>query len=361
MGVFTKASDRGAMPIGVDIAPDMVRMLQFRRAVNGLELQAAGAAPLTVAGDDAAARQAAIVAAINTLRKQHRFLGRSAVTTLTPELVPARSVRLPQMPAAEVHQALQWEARDRLGFDTTDGQIAYFRAGEVRRGNEAKDEFLMFGAPALPLRERINTLRAAGLIPEGIDLQPSAILRTVERAAPLASEVTRAVLLLGVHQTQLMITQGQNFAFYKHLEASSAKLTQAVATKLGVDLEEAYTMRTRHLVMDEGAGDELQQAVIDAMRPMLEEMAREVERCLRYYTVTFRGGRPETLMMPGAAELPERARELIANTAGMGVEDIQTLRGIGQLTAATRPDRSWPWTLAAGLALYPLNEAQVAA
>jgi type IV pilus assembly protein PilM len=361
MAGFNLIAERGALPIGVDIAPDAVRMVQFQRRNGGLELQAAGCRPLTAALDDAAARHAEIVQAISGLRKEHRFVGRRAVGALSPAVVPARSVRLPQMPAADIAQAIQWEARDRLGFDLTDGQIAYFRSGEVRRGNEAKDEFLMFGAAAETLRQHIQVLRSAGLLPEAIDLQPCAIIRAVERLCPTVSDAARVILVLGMHDTQLMIIQGSQFALYKQLEASQKQLTQAVASKLGVDLGEAYTLRTRHLQLAEVERDELQQAVIDAMRPILEEMAREIDRCLRYFTVTFRGSRPDHILMPGGAELCDRAREIISNSAGMGVEDIATLRGVGHLTAATRPDRSWPWTIAAGLALYPLTQAQEAA
>ena len=92
----------------------------------------------TAAADGASRLTAAIRHAMST----QNFSGRDVVVSLPVTAVNAKSVRLPQMPDSDLNQALQWEAKDRFGFEIGEsgGQLVWFRAGEVRRGTEVKDE-----------------------------------------------------------------------------------------------------------------------------------------------------------------------------------------------------------------------------
>ncbi len=84
------------------------------------------------------------------------------------------------MPDSDLQQALQWEAKDRFGFEVGDGRIVWFRAGEVRRGTETKDELLLFAAQGETLSLHLDAAAAAGLTITGIDI--AACLAIVEHA-----------------------------------------------------------------------------------------------------------------------------------------------------------------------------------
>ncbi|NJL31934.1 MAG: hypothetical protein HC898_10040 [Phycisphaerales bacterium] len=83
-----------------------------------------------------------------------------------------------------------------------------------------------------------------------------------------------------------------------------------MAGKLGIPLSEAIELRRR--LMRQGAAGEGEQplfgssrresidrAVFEALRPLYSELATEVGLCLRYYSVTFRGRRPECVQLTG--------------------------------------------------------------
>ncbi|MBK8270847.1 MAG: hypothetical protein IPK83_22075 [Planctomycetes bacterium] len=44
---------------------------------------------------------------------------------------------------------------------------------------------------------------------------------------------------------------------------------------------------------------EVRAAVVDAERPFVERLSRDFQLCLRYFAVTFRGQKPETLTLVG--------------------------------------------------------------
>jgi type IV pilus assembly protein PilM len=257
--------------------------------------------------------------------------------------------------------------KDRFGFEAERGSVAFFKAGEVRRGAEVRDELVVFaGAPAI-LTPYLQAFMDLGLTVRAIDLQPCAILRGLSRVTPQAE--CGAVLDIGARSSQLIIHRAGDLAFYKHIEIGAAALDQAVSEKLGVTTAEAAQMRdSLGSTTSEDAGGEdsgmpatLMQAVHDALRPKVEELAREIDMCLRYYVVTFRAARPETLIAVGRQAVNARLLELLSNALGLNVAAGTPLRGVENLTEATRPDRSAEWCAAAGLSLYPVGEARAEA
>jgi len=142
-------ADHTHCPIGIDIGTHSVKLLQFRRRQGQLALQAAGSAEVGCSpGADAITRAKHERDAIARVLGSGRFDGRWCVTTLPPRSIYAKSIRLPPMPEADMAQAIRWEAGDRLGFDLSQGQLAFFKAGEVRRGTEVREELLLFAATA---------------------------------------------------------------------------------------------------------------------------------------------------------------------------------------------------------------------
>jgi len=355
--------DSSLCPIGIDIGADVIRVLQLRHRTGQLALVAAAAAEIPGPRDAAAEpRAAAVTATLRRLLATGAFVGKACVTALAPTAVHAKSVRLPQMPPEDLAQAVRWEAKDRFGFDLTDGHIAHFPAGEIRRGSETKDELLLFAATAETLRSHLDQILPAGLQPHAVDLAPCALYRAVQRTTALRAGVPLALVDIALTGTQLLIVHDDRLAFYKHIEIGAASFDAAIAQKLGVPPEEAAQIRQRLMgaPADEpdAASSHIEQAVFDALRPTLEELARELDMCMRYYVVTFRGARPETMAVTGPHAYSARIIEAIASILALRLEAAAPLRGVANLTADTRADRSSPWTLAAGLSLYTLAEAR---
>ena len=132
------------LPIGIEIGPRAVRLLQLRHTSTSagrldLAIHAINSQPLPeIPATDSLARATAVTAALRSGLAAARFSGRTCVTALDPHQFQAKSIRLPTMPEAELLQAAQWEARDRLGLDPADGRLVCMRAGEIRRGLRAQ-------------------------------------------------------------------------------------------------------------------------------------------------------------------------------------------------------------------------------
>jgi len=348
---------KNVTPIGIDVGTHAVHMLQLKAEGEGWALAAAARVEL----DSLPRLESPAEMALSAVRvglKTGRFVGRQFVLSLPSTHVQAKNIRLPQMPDAELEQAALWEAKDRFGADLDDGRIAWFRAGEIRRGNEAKDEVLLFAVTGQTLRDYLAAMASAGLSCAAIDLPACALWRATQRIASGAGEGVTALFDLGHHGSQFLICRDNEPVFYKYIDIGGKTLTAAVAQKLNMPTAEAAALRQR--VSAPGAADDaetapLEQAVFDAMRPALENLAQELDMCMRYFVVTFRGARPETILAAGRQASAARVCEALSNSLGLPVEPVQALRGVAGLNELTRPDRASEWTLATGLTLYPLG------
>jgi type IV pilus assembly protein PilM len=359
---MVKLFDSGLCPIGVDLGSHAIRLVQFRRtrgAEASLALQAACRIELE-SFESGATGPARYAAAVKHAMANQEFSGKNIIVSLPAECAHTKSVRLPQMPDSDLSQALQWEAKDRFGFECgagSGGQLVWFRAGEVRRGTEVKDEILLFAVEGGVLNSYIQALADLGLRIRAVDLAPCAIHRGAQRTASGAAMLAGgagAMLDIGHRGTQFFITRADELVFYKYIDIGGHKINETIAGKLGIATSEVTQMRAR-LVSDPASSEEtapLAKALRDAMRAPLEELAKELDMCMRYFVVTFRGSRPETILLSGRQAGCGQVRDTLAAALGLRVEESQPMRGVQDLGDAARPDRSGEWAVAAGLSLY---------
>jgi type IV pilus assembly protein PilM len=356
--------EKDLCPIGIDVGNHSVRLLQFRRRKEQLALQWAAHVEMDSISAEQTQTQR-VAAAIRQALSSGKFSGKRAVLSLPPLAIHSKSVRLPQMPDGDLAQALQWEAKDRFGFEIEDGRIVWFRAGEIRRGTEVKDELLLFAIQGQALIAHLDATASAGLGVEAIDLAACALYRGAHRTMtpPSQSAEVTAILDVGYAGSQFIITRENELVFYKHIEMGARTINEVVAQKLGISVIEAAQMRSR--LATEAASPApsssqedsapLGQALQDAMRPTLEDMARELDMCMRYFVITFRGSRPDLLSLTGRESKCPWLGASLAASLGLKVATAQPLRGVLDLRDLARPDRSGEWALAAGLSLYPLS------
>lgn len=384
------------LPIGIEIAPQAVRLVQLRcrggsmkpAAAGGgdagcmggqdLEIHARATRPITEAqGSTAGAadtprRSAAVSAALRQALASTSFHGRTCITALDPAQIQSKSIRLPSMPDGELEKAAQWEARDRLGLDPADGRLVCLRAGEIRRGTGISEEVLLFAATGSALRDHIAEVSAAGLKIRAIDLPALALYRAASQARGLSSGGgmtginpvgTTALVDVGLRSTQFLICQRQRLMFYKHIELGVEHLDQAVARKLGITLAEATPIRIdlgKPCSAESGGSDtsrstnNLRQAVRDAIRLSLEELARELDMCLRYFVVSFRGTRPEQLIISGTVAADALIQDFLSTALSLPLRTLYPLELLGSPASCPGLDRAGQaeWALATGLALY---------
>jgi type IV pilus assembly protein PilM len=380
---------RGQRPIGLDIGNNSIKMLQLAANGGHFTVVAAREIPIdSAASTDEQARKRFAVSAIRRALAEGGFRGRNVVSCVPNDKLKITSVRLAEAGTDEVEEALRKEAVQRFGLDPDNDAIDYMLAGDVRQGDEMRNELILFAADNDRIKEQIELLEQAELKPVGLDALPCALFRSFERHLQRHEDQNHSAVFIdvGCRFTTVVFGRGRQITFIKQIEMGGEQFNQEVAAKLGVSLEEARMLRNklrversewagpnlgrpsrRQVQGEQDAAEQQQQpreiekldpsvrlVMVDAIGAVAEKLAKEISLCFRYYTVTFRGKRVERAVFSGGEAYEQVLLNVMKRQLAVDVEVAQPLRGFDLMNVGFGSDRRSPlceWAVAVGLSL----------
>ena len=354
--MFGKVMQKRKYSIGLDAGPDAVRLLQVIRGSDGFEVRGAVDAPLEGGRyKDGLEWARAVTDTLASRVDLSVFSGRRCAVGIADDWIRARSLRQPKMPASEVDRAIALDAPSRLGFAAGEAcEFGWVRAGEVRQGQETRDEIIVAGAPATMLETLVYGIAAVGLKPIAVEPGFLASARAMSRKHRRAGDQgdVRVIVDVGQYSTGVMVLRGDTVAFYKPIEIGGKMMRDAAAHRLGQEPEAVETLRQRRMRGDAGEVDKrVDRALYESARSILGDLATEVGRCARYYGVTFRGTRVGQCQVIGTqAREPELCR-FIQESVNVPTEvgDPLGLEGDSRWSSVVRHGSGWASAL--GLSL----------
>jgi len=159
-----------------------------------------------------------------------------------------------------------------------------------------------------------------------------------------------------------VIGRGRAISFFKPIDIGGQHLDGDISRKLGITLDEARSLRRRLIdTANTGAGqssaspkrDPVRQAVYDATRSIIEDLAREISLCLRYYSVTFRGQRPARVRLLGGEACDPHLQSILNANLPVPVEPLRPLSHVNtsRMKQSDRRGCLSEWAVALGLGL----------
>lgn len=354
--MFAGGKKSSHTPIGVDVGDHTIRMIQFTR--DGDKRIALAAASRLLGGDtgphSGEAYHRAVADAVRDMLSTGGFRGHLAVSCLPAASLLYKNIRLPKMPHDELASAVQWEASERLKFAKDEMSVQYYDAGEVLQGQDARQEVILLAAPKRLIEQHVGTLRACDLELCAIDAVPSALARCIEFAYPLSDQDTpvRVVIDVGYNGTKVLITHNHRVCFFKLIEIGGRHMDEALASKL--ELPGSAAAQARKEWMAGGTVGQADGRILSVLGPVVEEMAREIGLCLRYYSVTFRGRRPEEAWVVGGESGNAWLWMKLCEEVGLKPSPNDPLASLDLApvhAAVGGPDKWVGWSVAVGLAL----------
>lgn len=371
-GMLNLALRNRYWPIGLDIGADSVKMLQLETVGGEVSVRASGRWRVPQAAQqDPSQRRQLVIAAVRDMLRNGKFRGRKVVTALSCKDLEIRNVRLPHLSDGELAEAVKWEAAERFDYEITPDRLNYLRAGDIRQGTETQEEIIMLAVDQETVDGHLELLEEMGLSPEHIGAEPVELFRVFERRLRRhADDDTVSVILdIGAEATRVVVAKGRQIVFIKSIDIAGRRLTEAAARQLNLSLQEAAELRS--MIMKDhaesgapsaaeqraGKDSKIAQSVIwtihDAVRGELEALAREVSLCLRYCSVTFRGLRPQSVVITGGQAYDPSVVKLLTERLGIECVIGQPLRGINVSDADLGGNRRGmlaEWALCASLA-----------
>ncbi len=345
-------------PIGLDIGYDAVRMIQLGHSEEGLCVVAADSVRIDTPEDsDELQDRAMIVDAIKEMRSGGEFVGRDVVVRLPNDTVKIKSMRLDIVDPGKIDQYMNEQVAVHFDLNAGVDEIRNIVAGNVHQGDDIKSEVIFFGVDRATIASQISIAEDAGLVPISIDVVPCSLFRSFQASHRREEDqdLVSVFVEVGTKFTTVVIGRGREISFIKQIPIAGEQFNLEVAEKLNITCEEAGVLRGRlHSQDDEGIDSATRQMVIDAMNNTIEQLAREVSLCFRYYAVTFRGERPEEAVFTGGEAYESTLLNALKRHLGIEIKIAQPLRGFDlSRTDLKDGDHSelCEWAVAVGLSM----------
>jgi type IV pilus assembly protein PilM len=358
-------------PIGLDIGSDSVKMLQVETIGQTLSVVAASRQPIPPGARENPQTHLAVAAdLIRQMFRNGRFTGRRVVVALPRDLLHVKNLRMPLIPPQELASAVKFEARNIFPFDTDAANVQILPAGEVRQGIDVRQEVIVLAAQHGEVDRFVEVIHRTGAAVEAIDIEACALYRSQERFMRRREDEqeVHVIVDIGLSRSQVVIGKGRDISFMKPIEIGSQQLHEAVSRKLGITADEARGLRRRLIEAAPGPAspdalkkDPVRQAVFDATRSIMEDLGKEIALCLRYYSVTFRGQRPNKLKLLGGEAADPLLLGVLNGALGAAVEAGRPLYSVdtSRMEPADRMGFMSEWGTAFGLSLK-LTQGQFA-
>ena len=341
-------------PIGVDLGSRSVKLIQFHAERSELAESVRWDLPSQDDGAEAGQPGEKYTEAIRQAREGRRFHGRDAVLSLGHNQLFLQNIRVEQLAGDALTARVHQEAANRLPYPVQEAEIRYIETIDVRQADSLLREVILLACHRPALDALLAAVEGAGLRPVGVDIEPAAMLRsyTAQFRRDEDKKQSAAFVHFGYSSSCVVISEDGNIRFIKYIDRGGLHLDDAVAHHLQMQPAEAAALRRHNGDRRSDQQDpEIARSVSEATRPVLEQWATEIARCLRYHSVTFRG-KPLSRLILGGGEATPQLAESLTSRLNLKCELGDPLRGF---SAPPTAGRKGQWDIAAGLALRELN------
>jgi type IV pilus assembly protein PilM len=369
--------------VGLDIGSQKVKAVQLRRKGNTLELERFGVADIYPDGDRSAAagdpRQLKIQAVQRALN-DGRITAKHCVSAVSGESIIVRYIQLPQMPEAELKNALRWEAEEYIPFHIDEVNLDSEILGTASQ--EGKVDVLLVAAKKDLVGDHLDIVRATGLTPLVVDVDSFAFLNCFEAVYKPSSQDCVALVNIGAQITNINIYVGGTSRFARDINVAGDAISAAIAQKTGVTFAKAEELKralgapvpderepteeeesslissirgtvqrmTGSDIDDEGLDSGTQKAI----RNVLTNLMGEIRRSVQFFENQSGGATVQKLILGGGTSRMPNLAPYLSSELETPVEVFDPLRGLslaGSVNQALFQDIKEHLSVGIGLAL----------
>jgi type IV pilus assembly protein PilM len=227
------------------------------------------------------------------------------------------------MQPSELRSSLGFQAGDYLPIPVDQTELDYAVIGEHEAsGGQRLLRVLLVAAQKEMLAGHLEAVREAGLRPEGIDLNPIALLRSLGPVAGF-EEGAEALVDVGARVTNVVVHDNGVLRFVRILLMGGEDITSTLERVLEVDRDTAE--RTK---LAASAGGEVDGEAGDLVAQRLEVFVEEVRGSLDFYRSQQDATPLGRVVVSGGGSLLGPLVERLQAVTGVPTERGRTLAGI---------------------------------
>ncbi len=310
MGIF---GNKKIQAFGLDISDTSIKVMELTRQKGVLRRSGAASMLLydKVIRNNVIINEARLAENIKAALSLGHISSRYAVCSIPEAKSFVRNLTLPPMTPAELDTAVSSE----LGQDIPIPVDQVYLDWQIIHESADKIELLVTASPKAYVDAMVESLKLAGVVPVAMELESQATARALIGPADAARNIL--IVDLATMQTSFIIVEAGVIQYTSSVPIAGRALTENIARDFNIQPEAAEKIK-------QGAG---LVAMVDGINirasisPLLDNLAEEIKKILRFFTEREGNKTIETIMLCGGtaalAGLADYLSEKI-NTAESG-------------------------------------------
>lgn len=254
-----------------------------------------------------------------------------AIVSLPEEKSFSQVIQMPVMTQEELATAVPLEVENYipLAIDKVYMDFQVIEKHADKENNKHVD-LLINVMPKTIIDSYVACFKEAGLVPYILEVESQAITRAlIKRGASLPPVI---LIDLGSASTSFIIVSSGAIRFTSSIPVSSEQLTKAIATSLNIEMSKAENLKLTYGLSGQKSGGRTGAeasdiaAMVQAMNPLLEELASQIKKYITFYRdhvtndfVESAGNIKNILLCGGGANL-KGLPEFLSQQIGLPVE-----------------------------------------
>jgi type IV pilus assembly protein PilM len=279
------------------------------------------ALPLGAVRDGEVIDSDAVAAAIKQLWAQAKFSTKRVVVGVANQKVVVRQVDLPWLPVKELRQSLSFQVQDFIPMPVDQAILDFHPLEEFTSETGGRMlRVLLVAAARDMVGSAMDAVAKAGLSPAMVDLNSFAVLRSlVSGGSGIGSLEAEALIDVGASVTNIVVHQAGVPRFVRILLMGGADITDAVAERLGVPMEQAESVKQSSGLMTV-AGSVDSHPASRAIEQTGSAFVEEVRGSLDYYLAQAGAARIGRVVVSGGGSRLTGLVERLAAATRLPVE-----------------------------------------
>lgn len=351
--------------VGLDIGSSKVKAVQLRRNGNKLEIEKVGVADVYPGGDRSAGTGSPFEMKTMAARQaieNGRINAKYAVSAVAGESIIVRYIQLPDMPEAELKNALRWEAEEYIPFAIDEVNIDSAILGPS--ATPGKVDVLLVSARKDLINEHIGIIQAIGLTPLIVDVESFAFMNAFEAVYSPSQKDCFALLNIGAENTNINIYIGGTSRFSRDIGIAGNAMTQAVMNKTGAPFGRAEELKktigapqpeadtnpeegesnlistirgtVERITGSDLGPDSADGAAAKAIEGVLQQLLGEVRRSIQFFENQAGGQTVQRVFLGGGSSRLRNLPQWISGELEVPAEIIDPLRNVNVSSGADR-------------------------
>lgn len=262
--------------LGIDIGSYSIKIAEIERSFKGFEFLRFYERKIQY--NELLSPEESVSVTLQGMIDDFRLKWDQAICGYPGNRVSSRFITLPFGSLAKIDETLEFELEGYIPFDLENLVIDYY----VARSSKESSDVLACYAVREEFAAWLKLLQGAQLDPKIITTEPAEFLNLVNLGM-VPPEGPFAILDIGHSKTNLAICEGKKLSLIRSISFGGKNITERIAKKLGVPLEEAERLKIEMggLPTDEAETvDDLSRQVGEAIQAAVDDLLIHIRQAL---------------------------------------------------------------------------------